>query len=71
MQWRCRTIPLTRMIVSNKGFLKPLCNSCKSKDCDNPIENTQVSILGINENIRVYNNKLAVSLVIQCEGYIA
>jgi hypothetical protein len=69
MEYKCRTIPLARLIIGSKGIMKPLCNECKSKDCENPIETISVSILGKEEKMRVWNSRSTTSMVVQCEGY--
>jgi hypothetical protein len=69
MQYKCKTIPLAKLIVTAGGIVSPLCNDCKSKDCDNPIEKISVSVLGIEQKLRVWNSRSSTSMVVQCEGY--
>jgi len=69
MQYKCKYQSLTKLAVSPKGFISPLCNNCKTVDCSNPIEKRKVSYLGINKEMRVYVRGDEFSFVIFCEGY--
>lgn len=69
MQYKCKTVPLSKLILTPKGILKPLCTDCQSRDCDNPIESISISILGKEEKMRVWNSRSTTSMVVQCEGY--
>ena len=69
MKYKCKTIPIYKLITSYKGFTKSLCNSCKTEDCDNPIENRKVSVLGVNKDMRAYVKGNEISFVMFCEGY--
>ncbi len=70
MEYKCRTINMDRMIVSSRGFENPLCETCITQDCSNPIEKTQVSMLGVTKEIKTYNRGMNPRFVIQCEGYM-
>jgi hypothetical protein len=70
MKYRCKTVSVSSLIVTNKGFLKPLCETCKSRDCSNPIEKKKISILGISKDVRVYSKGNTVEFVINCQGHI-
>lgn len=69
MQYNCKVLPLTKLIAGPKGFIKPLCNTCLSKDCENPIENKLVSVTGITENMRIWSSKSTTGIVVSCDGY--
>lgn len=70
MQYKCRTIPFHTLIPGQKGYIESLCDTCKSKDCDNPIENHTVSRLGVNGKVRCWVVGNMVSIVVKCEGYL-
>lgn len=70
MEYKCKTIEMSRMIVTTRGFFSPLCEQCQSQDCTNPIETTEVSILGVVKKIRVYNRGNSPRFVVQCEGFL-
>jgi len=70
MEYKCQTVNMSRMIVTSKGFISPLCERCNSQDCSNPIEKTDVSILGVVKKVKVYNRGTSPRFVIQCEGYM-
>ena len=70
MEYKCQTVNMSRMIVTSKGFISPLCERCNSQDCSNPIEKTDVSILGVVKKVKVYNRGVSPRFVIQCEGYM-
>ena len=69
MQYRCKTIALTKLIATPKGFVQPLCAFCKTGDCTNPIENRKVSVLGIMKQIKVFSRTEESNIVISCEGF--
>ena len=71
-QYECRTVSLSKLIVSERGLHEPLCNSCACPDCENPIETKMVSVFGINKPYRVMVRNGDPFCVISCpEGYIS
>lgn len=66
----CKTIPLTKLIPTPKGFLAPLCNTCKSRDCEHPIEQKTISVLGVAKKMRVFVMPYSINLVVDCDGYV-
>jgi hypothetical protein len=61
---------MSRMIVGSTGFYTSICESCNSQDCSNPIEKTEVSILGVSKKIKIYSRGITPRLVVQCEGFM-
>ncbi len=70
MEYQCKMISATKLNVTPVGFIMPLCDSCKTKDCTNPIESMKTSILGVVKRIRMYNRGVEPRIVVECEGYI-
>ena len=70
MEYQCKMISITSLNVTPVGFVMPLCDSCKTKDCSNPIESMRISILGIVKRCRLYNRGTEPKMVVDCEGYI-
>jgi hypothetical protein len=70
MEYKCKTISVAQLTISPIGFVMPLCESCKVKDCTNPIEKINVSVVGVSKKIRAFNRGLEPRFVVQCEGYI-
>jgi hypothetical protein len=70
-EYRCVVLPLIRMVPSNQGFKEPLCTTCRTKNCGNPIEKKHVSLLGVNKLCRVFVQGNNVGGVVQCEGYLS
>ena len=70
MRYKYKTIPLSKLLVTPRGFVTSLCNDCASKDCSHNIEKRRVSILGIKKDIRIRVSGNEISFVIQCEGYV-
>jgi hypothetical protein len=70
MRYKCKTMNIASMPVTYTGFVFPLCESCKTLDCSNPIEKKKVSLLGVNKEVRVYAKGQEVNFVIGCEGYL-
>ena len=67
---KCKTISLQKLIVTGTGYAKPLCDTCRCKDCDNPIEQKTVSIMGVAKKMKVYVLPYSVGIVVDCEGYV-
>ena len=70
MEYKCQTVKLDRMIVTPQGFINPLCESCKTLDCSNPIEKRKVSIIGVTKVVKIYSRGQDARFVVQCEGYM-
>ena len=70
MEYKCQTVQMSRMIVGPQGFFNPICENCTTQDCENPIEKTKISILGITKEVKVYNRGSEPRFVVQCEGYM-
>ena len=70
MEYRCKLVGISQLNVGPKGFIMPLCETCRSQDCTNPIEKIKLSIVGITKEIKVYNKGINPKFVVECEGYI-
>lgn len=70
MKYKCKSVPMTQMIATPKGFLEPLCNDCETLDCENDIEIKKTSVLGITVESRLLAKRDESHMVIACEGYI-
>ncbi len=51
------------------GVVDPLCETCRSQDCTNPIQEREVSIMGVMKKIKLFMGGDP-TLVIKCEGYL-
>lgn len=70
MDYNCKTVSLNKVLFDNKGLIRSLCDTCQTKDCSNNIESRNVSILGVNKQMRVLVKGHEIFLVVGCEGYI-
>jgi len=70
MEYRCKMISFSSLNVSPYGFIMPLCDKCQSRDCTNPIENIETSILGVVKKVKLYNRGNNPKVVVECEGFI-
>jgi len=70
MEYRCKMINISRLNVGHQGFISSICDSCKTKDCTNPIESMNISLIGVVKKARVYNRGGEPKIVVECEGYI-
>ena len=70
MEYKCKMVSAPQLYASSRGFVMPLCESCKIEDCTNPIEKKSICILGVLKKIKVFSRGLEYSFVVQCEGYI-
>jgi hypothetical protein len=70
MEYKCRTVDASRLNVTTQGFFMPLCDSCTTRDCSNPVELMKISILGIKKEVRTYSRGSEIRFVVECEGYV-
>ena len=70
MEYQCKIVGISQLYVSTKGFIMPLCESCKILDCTNPIEKKKISILGVSKEVKMFSRGRENGFVVQCEGYI-
>ncbi len=70
MEYQCLTISVAELKVGPKGIVMPLCETCETVDCDNPIEKKQVSLMGVKRSVRMYSKGVESKFVVQCVGYI-
>ena len=47
MEYKCQTVSVSQLSITFGGFFMPLCKTCGTKDCTNPIEKMEISILGV------------------------
>lgn len=70
MEYDCQTVSVDKSFATPDGFLEPLCNSCGSTDCTNPIKEKIVSVAGINKKLRLYVvSESLIRQVVSCKGY--
>lgn len=69
MEYKCKTIPIDKLVASPKGFVMPICQSCKTEDCTNPIEKKKVSVVGIKKELKIFVRGSSAGFVINCNGY--
>lgn len=69
MEYICKMISMSSINIGPNGFVMPLCESCGTRDCTNPIEKMKISILGVTKKIRMYNRGIEPKMVVECEGY--
>jgi len=70
VEYQCKMTSAAKLNVTPVGFVYPLCDTCRARDCTNPIENMSTSILGVVRKMRLYNRGTEPRIVIDCEGYI-
>jgi len=69
MEYKCQTANISQLNVTANGFFMPLCETCKTMDCTNPIEKMKISILGVMKEVKTFNRGIEPRFVVQCEGY--
>ena len=70
MEYKCKTMTIAQINVGPNGFIMPICETCDTRDCTNPIEKTKISILGVTKEIRIFSRGTEQRFVVQCEGYV-
>ena len=72
MEYECKLVPLSRMIVTENGAFKtPLCDSCLSADCSNMLEKKDISFFGVTSEHKVICKGDLLYFVVNCQGYIS
>lgn len=66
MKYNYKSIPLIKIPHKIK---EPLCNSCVSCDCDNPVEKIDVSFPTGKKKWRLMVWGNDISIVVFCQGY--
>jgi len=71
MEYEVQLAPVDKAVVTPHGFLEPLCTSCTSPDCTNPIKEVSVSTAGVIKRQRMWIEREGiVRQVTNCKGYI-
>ena len=70
MNYDCKVIPIEKLLVDPIGVSEPLCNSCSTPDCTNPIREKTISVLGKNKTMRLWVVNNQCRQVVACTGYI-
>lgn len=68
--YNCKTVSLNKLIFTPNGVLESLCTKCKTRDCENPIEEKTVMFLGIPKKIKVHVSTASVGAVVACDGFV-
>jgi len=69
MEYTCELANVNKYMYSRDGMKLSLCNTCKTRDCTNPIEFIQYSIYGVLVECRVYQRGGTPYFVTLCQGY--
>ena len=71
MKYHCQLQSLVNIksMSDSQGILESKCDSCKRLDCTNPIVFKNVSVLGMNKKMKLYQSASKISLVVQCNGF--
>jgi len=70
MNYSCELVDLNKMLIGPIGRMKPLCDSCCTRDCTNLIESILISEVGVFKKHRLYKTQAGVKAVIECKGYM-
>jgi hypothetical protein len=70
MEYEVNTIPFGQLPLRAGGVMEPLCNTCASPDCTNPIREQTVSVVGKSVKYRLYVFNNIVRAVVACKGYV-
>lgn len=70
MDYDCHVVPVDKLTVTARGVAEPLCNSCLSPDCTNPIREQTVSVCGIPKKMRFWTVNRQIRQVVACRGYV-
>lgn len=55
--------------MDHRGAIEPICDTCLTLDCTNPIQMRNISVLGLDKKVRLYVAGSEPFVVIKCDGY--
>jgi hypothetical protein len=71
MEYEVQLVPVDKAVVTPQGFFEPLCSSCSSVDCTNPIKEMTISLAGKVRKQRLWVEREGIiRQVVNCKGYI-
>jgi hypothetical protein len=70
MNYECKSIPISKLQVSQTGVMESLCEKCACRDCSNDVEWKKISIIGIEYRKRLILRGDEPGLVVECKGFI-
>jgi hypothetical protein len=69
MKYKNHTLPINQIVINHKGTVLPMCNNCKTRDCEHLVEEKRISLMGVNYDWKVIIKAGTVVIVVACEGY--
>lgn len=69
MEYKCKTISINKLTATPVGFVMPLCQTCKTVDCTNPIEKKRVAVVGVIRTLKIFSKGVSQGFVVKCNGY--
>lgn len=69
MDYECQIMPIDKVPLNVKGHAEPICQSCTTVDCTNPIRDKTVCVLGQMKKLKLYVVGNMIRQVIACKGY--
>lgn len=69
-RYKVKLISIAKLPVGPSGVNLPLCESCKNKECGNPISLVDVSVFGVSQKIKLYKSGSSLYGVYNCDGYM-
>jgi len=69
-KYKTKLMSLDRLLIGPDGPQMSLCESCRNKDCGNPIIDQDIAVFGIRRTAKLYQTAFEPKLVVSCEGYI-
>jgi hypothetical protein len=70
MDYEVVLLHVNKSIIGPGGVVEPLCNSCLTPDCTNPIREQSISIMGVVKKVRLHVVGNIFRQVVECKGYV-
>ncbi len=70
MEYNAKVIQLSKVLVGARGQISSNCDTCKCRDCTNPIELHTVSVYGVNQPMKLWTRGMTTGVVVECDGFI-
>ena len=70
-RYRVKLSSMAKLAIGPTGVVRPLCDNCINEECGNPIEIVDISVFGVQQNMKLYRSGSNLMAVSQCEGHMS
>lgn len=71
MEFECVLANISKLNLNPQGLQKPLCDSCVTTECTNPIQKVNISLFGVTRECKLHVAGSGTMAVVACKGYMS